>query len=107
MVRCVVGRAVLRSEEEQRRCDGQQTAMGEALAKIAPVPFRDHFGASRRRSGFDYSTALAVLAKAEEAKNAEPSRAGGMLRPATAAVAAGFSFPARAASPSKTPAGFA
>jgi len=106
MLRCVVGRAVLRSEEEQRRCDGQQTAMGEALAKAAPAAFRDHFGTSRRRSGFDYDAALAVLAKAEEAKKAEASRARGLLRPATAA-AAGFSFPARAASPSKTPAGFA
>lgn len=107
MLRCVVGRAVLRSEEEQRRCDGQQTAMGEALAKAAPAAFRDHFGTSRRRSGFDYDAALAVLAKAEEAQKAEASRASGLLRPATAAAAAGFSFPARAASPSKTPAGFA
>ncbi len=107
MVRCVVGRAVLRSEEEQRRCDGEQTAMGEALAKVAPAALRDHFGTSRRRSGFDYDTALAALANAEEAKKTEASRASGMLRPATAAAAAGFSFPARAASPSKTPAGFA
>ena len=61
MVRCVVGRAVLRSEEEQRRCDGEQTAMGEALAKVAPAAFRGHFGASRRRSGFDYDTAVTVL----------------------------------------------
>jgi hypothetical protein len=108
MVRCVVGRAVLRSEDEQRRCDGEQTAMGEAFAKSAPAAFRELFGVSRRRSGFDYDAAIAALEKAEQAKKAEAGRAGGLLRPATsAAAAAGFSFPDRPAAPSKTPAGFA
>ena len=94
---------------QQRQLALQKIYVRDASFEVpnAPAVFRDHFGTSRRRSGFDYDAALAVLAKAEEAKKADASRAGGLLRPATAAAAAGFSFPARAASPSKTPAGFA
>ncbi|MGH8784841.1 MAG: transcriptional regulator [Cupriavidus necator] len=108
MVRCVVGRAVLRSEDEQRRCDGDQTAIGEALARSAPAAFRELFGVSRRRSGFDYDAATTALDRAETAKKAAAAASGGgLLRQATTAAAAGFSFPARPAAPSKTPAGFA
>lgn len=109
MVRCAVSRAVLRSEQEQRRCDGDETAIGAALRKAAPAIFRDMFGDDRTRADFDYDEATAALEKAaDDAKKAQGAASGGgLLRASTAAASAGFTFPAKPASPSKTPAGFA
>lgn len=106
-IRCCVSRAVLQSENEQLRCDGTQTAIGAELDKVAPPAFRQLFGTSRRKKDFFYDQAVEAL------KPAKSASASSLLRPATApgagvaAAAAGFSFPSKGASPSKTPAGFA
>lgn len=107
MVRCAVSRAVLRSEQEQRRCEGDETAIGAALKKAAPVVFRNMFGDGCKRAGFDYDEATKALDKADADAKKSQGASGSLLRGATAAASAGFSFPARPASPSKTPAGFA
>ena len=113
-IRCCVSRAVLQSENEQLRCDGAETAIGEQVHKMAPSALTDLFGTSRRRTNFHYDEALEALDNAAKVAKTRSAGASSLLRPATpaagagaAAAAAGFSFPATAASPSKTPAGFA
>lgn len=107
MVRCAVSRAVLRSEQEQRRCESNETAIGAALKKAAPAVFRDMFGDGCKRADFDYDEAINALDKADADAKKSQNAGSGLLRGATAAASAGFSFPVRPASPSKTPAGFA
>lgn len=60
-VRCSTGRAVGRSEDEQKRCGGSQSAMGEAAYKSASTAVKDLFGATRRISGLRYDTAVEQL----------------------------------------------
>lgn len=113
-IRCCVSRAVLQSENEQLRCGGAQTAIGEQVHKKAPSALTDLFGTSRRRANFHYDEAVEALDNAAKVAKARSAGSSSLLRPATpaagagaAAAAAGFSFPATAAAPSKTPAGFA
>jgi hypothetical protein len=110
MVRCCISRSVLRSEEEQLRCNGYQTAVGPTLNKFAPQAFKDLFGVGRRRSDFDYDAATQALTQAENAAKSASRPAASSLRSPSAAgaaaAAAGFGFPAAAASPSKIPSGF-
>ncbi|MGC1585097.1 MAG: transcriptional regulator, partial [Rhodomicrobium sp.] len=115
MVRCAIGRCVINSEAEQRRCAGNQTAIGETAKKKASVAARDIFDSARKRAHLDYDTAVSELA----AKNDQTAKASlaltkalksgtagaGLLQPA-AAVASEYRFPPRSAVPSK-PAGFA
>ncbi|WP_051244371.1 adenylate/guanylate cyclase domain-containing protein [Azohydromonas australica] len=111
MIRCCISRSVRESERQQLRCESGETSVGAELYAQAPMAFKTLFNPNRRRSGFDYDEAVNAL----EAENVVAKRAavagGGLLRQATAAPAAaavsGFTFPARAATPSKTPAGFA
>ncbi len=106
-IRCCISRAVLTSEEEQLRCNGSQTAIGLSAKGNASASIANLFGDTRRCSSLIYDTVTSALERGSESKQSSQST-GGLLRPATAAVsAAGFSFPARAAGPSKTPAGFA
>ena len=112
MIRCCISRGVLRSEEEQLRCNGRQTAIGPTLDEHAPDAFKRLFGASRRRSDFDYDQAIDALESDAAAKKSQSAATSSLLRPATAApataaAAAGFVFGARAQMPSKTPAGYA
>jgi class 3 adenylate cyclase len=108
-IRCCISRSVLESEAQQLRCGGDQTAIGEGVADYAPANLKALFGVSRRARGFDYAKATEALASVDsKAQTATPTR---LLRDASPAVAAlsssVFSFPAQAAGPSKTPAGFA
>jgi len=105
-VRCCISRSVLASEDEQRRCNGRQTAIGPGLYDHAPEAFRTLFGESRRRSDFDYAAADEALSPKPESQK---STGGGtsLLRPATsAAAAAGFTFNKAAAQPSRNVGGF-
>lgn len=105
-VRCCISRSVLTSEDEQRRCNGRQTAMGPDLYGHAPETFRTLFGDTRRRADFDYAAADEALnPKPEEKKSAGTGAS--LLRPATsAAAAAGFTFNKAAAQPSRNVGGF-
>ncbi|WP_343674924.1 adenylate/guanylate cyclase domain-containing protein [Paraburkholderia heleia] len=105
-VRCAVSRGVLASEQEQMRCTGVQTAIGPLAYDKAASTIRDLFGNTRRTSNLDYDATTGK--PAEKGQNSSSSVGGGLLRsPAPAAAASGFSFPAKAAGPSKKPASFA
>jgi hypothetical protein len=60
-VRCSAGRAVLDSEAEQKRCNGEQTAIGKAAYGSGPESVRTLFGVSRRKSGLTYDVVLEAL----------------------------------------------
>jgi class 3 adenylate cyclase len=60
-VRCSTGRAVLGSEDEQKRCTGQQTAIGQAAYDEGPSSVRTLFGGSRRKSDLTYDVVLEAL----------------------------------------------
>jgi hypothetical protein len=105
---------VLQSETEQMRCGGAQTAIGEQVHKRAPSALTDLFGTSRRRNNFHYGEAVEALDNAAKVAKSRSAGSSSLLHPAmpaagagAVAAAAGFSFPATAASPSKSPAGFA
>lgn len=110
MVRCAVGRNVLRSEDEQARCGGSESAIGPKAYNKANGAVRRVFGENRKRANLDYQTAVEELSK-EDDKSAKASlalarglAAGSLLRPAAAAPAA--VFPPHNAAPTK-PRGFA
>lgn len=60
-VRCSVGRVVLGSEDEQKRCSGEETAVGEAAYNVGSDAVRELFGKSRRISGLTYDDAVQAL----------------------------------------------
>jgi len=62
MLRCATGRAVLNSEDEQRRCSGTETAIGAAAYGLAPRAVRTVFGSSRKADALDYDSAVIELA---------------------------------------------
>ncbi len=111
MIRCATGRNVLASEYEQKRCDGDETALGSVAYGWCSAAGQAIFGSSRKRAGLDYQTALDELADegdttAKAARIAKASlAAASLLEPASAAPSA-FRFPPRDATPTK-PAGFA
>src|SRR5690606_30514067 len=63
MVRCAVGRSVLGSEEEQLRCSGTQTAIGNVAYDGACESVREIFGETRVRSDLDYAAAIDALSQ--------------------------------------------
>jgi class 3 adenylate cyclase len=106
LIRCSVSKAVLRSEAEQGRCRGNETAIGPTAYLRATEAVRTLFGTERKRVNLDYDTCVDELSKkndkvAKAAKAMESS----LLKPATAASTA-FSFPPRRTGPTK-PDGFA
>lgn len=118
-IRCCISRAVLRSEDEQRRCKGNETAIGPTTYKYAPEAFRTLFGDSRIRADFDYDEATNALAGKTTSQKATSASAHAATLPSTqpsrlgrapASAAAAFTLPAQAAgptNPNKVPAGFA
>jgi hypothetical protein len=98
MIRCATGRNVLASEHEQKRCNGDETALGAVAYGWCTDAGQAIFGSSRKRSGLDYQTALDELASkgdltAKAARVAKASLASvSLLEPATAAPSA-FRFP--------------
>lgn len=99
-IRCSISRGVLRSESEQCRCKGNETAIGPVAYNAAPDSVQKLFGTSRKRTDLDYTAADEALNPKDESKKNNSS----LLKPATAA-SAGFTFKA-AAEPSRTLAGF-
>ncbi|MFS8977261.1 adenylate/guanylate cyclase domain-containing protein [Cupriavidus necator] len=118
-IRCCISRAVLRSEDEQRRCKSNETAIGPTAYKFAPEAFRTLFGDSRIRADFDYDEATDALAGKTTSQKSTSASAHTATLPSTqpsrlgrspVSAAAAFTLPAQAAgptNPNKVPAGFA
>jgi len=106
LIRCSVSRAVLKAEEEQGRCLGNETAIGPVAYLRGNEAIRTVFGTNRIRVDLDYPTCLDELNKKNDrvAKVAKATESN-LLRPVTAASSA-FAFPPRRTGPSK-PDGFA
>ena len=106
LIRCSISRAVLKAEEEQGRCLGNETAIGPTAYLRSTEAVRTVFGTNRIRVDLDYSTCLDELNKKNDrvAKAAKATESN-LLRPATAASSA-FAFPPRRTGPSR-PDGFA
>ncbi len=62
LLRCATGRSVLASEDEQRRCDGTETAIGAAAYEAGTDAVRKVFGEHRVASNLDYAAAVDELA---------------------------------------------
>jgi hypothetical protein len=116
-VRCCISRGVLRSEEEQCRCKGNETAIGPVIYAKAPKALRALFEDDRIRADFDYDEATDALnGKSSGQKSTSSSTArlpasqpASLGRAATSAAAA-YALPSQAAgptNPNKSPAGFA
>ncbi|PVE55382.1 adenylate/guanylate cyclase domain-containing protein [Rhizobium rhizogenes] len=61
-IRCSTGRSVPASEKEQKRCNGEQTAIGQRAYDDGPASVRKLFGSSRRIANLTYDDALESLA---------------------------------------------
>ncbi|HEX7115624.1 MAG TPA: adenylate/guanylate cyclase domain-containing protein [Steroidobacter sp.] len=61
-VRCCVGRAVVASEDEQLRCKGNETALGQTAYDVATAAVRKLFGTSRKVASLTYDIAVEALA---------------------------------------------
>ena len=61
-VRCSVSRGVLAGEDEQRRCDGNESAIGEFAYDIATDAVRRMFGKDRKKADLDYNEAVEGMA---------------------------------------------
>jgi len=66
-IRCSVSRGVVASEEEQRRCDGNETAIGKAAHGAGTKAVQNLFGAARKVANLDYNEAVEALAEDEDA----------------------------------------
>lgn len=113
LIRCAIGRGVLASEAEQRRCTGVETAMGVAAQASASDAAKRIFETAGKRSGLTYAVAVHELEGGNDAV-AKASKSGpgvgvaavpGLLSSPVAATS-DYRFPARNAAPAK-PAGFA
>jgi hypothetical protein len=62
LLRCAAGRAVLASEDEQRRCNGLETAIGPRAYKAGSDAVRRVFTEDRRVADLDYPAAVDELA---------------------------------------------
>lgn len=62
LLRCATGRAVLASEGEQRRCGGDETAIGAQAYKASSEAVRKVFADDRKTAGLDYAAAVDELA---------------------------------------------
>ena len=72
-VRCSVSRGVLLAEEEQCRCNGEQTAIGQKAYDEGSDAVRRCFGSHRRKSRLNYNEAVEALAEKGD-KTADSAR---------------------------------
>jgi hypothetical protein len=73
-VRCSASRGVLQSEEEQLRCSGRETALGQSAYDKGSSAVRKMFGSKRKKADLDYNEAVEGLAESED-RTAKTSRA--------------------------------
>ncbi|MBK7308874.1 MAG: transcriptional regulator [Chitinophagaceae bacterium] len=104
LIRCSVSRGVLSAEQEQHRCSGTETAIGETAYVKASDAVRALFGTARKRANLTYDVVVKELSGKEDGTT-KASVSSSLLKPATA-VAVSLSFPNRPAGPAK-PDGFA
>lgn len=83
--RCSIGRTVIGAENEQKRCDGLETAIGSAAFNAGPESVRTLFGAGRRKAGLTYDVVMESL-EADDNVAAKSIRVASMVM-ATPAVA--------------------
>ncbi len=80
-VRIAASRATCHSENEQRRCDGSQSAIGQKAYAEASVAVRRQFGGNRIIDNLDYPSAQMMLGFVPDAEQnlalAEPNRSHG------------------------------
>jgi hypothetical protein len=69
-----VSRGVLQSEEEQLRCSGRETALGQSAYDKGSSAVRKMFGSKRKKANLDYNEAVEGLAESED-RTAKTSRA--------------------------------
>jgi class 3 adenylate cyclase len=86
-VRVSVSRGVLASEDEQRRCAGNQTAIGEKAAAAGTQAVRELFGSNRIADDLDYTEAVEALAEDDKTASASRQAAYAHALPAVAASA--------------------
>jgi hypothetical protein len=85
--RCSVSRGVLASEQEQARCSGRETAIGQTAHGKATDAVKGLFDNSRKATDLTYAKAMRVMTTDGDrtAKAAERVEAG-LVRPAVAAT---------------------
>jgi hypothetical protein len=104
-IRCAVSRAVINAENEQKKCTGTETAIGQNAYDSASKEVQSVFGKARRRGGLIYDVAVSEIGLSSDRGNLKAAESVSLLRPATAA-AVPLIFPDRRTGPSK-PAGYA
>ena len=65
-IRCAVSRSILSSEDEQQRCDANETAIGLWAWDKGTDAVREVFGHGRKRADLDYETVVKELAEADD-----------------------------------------
>lgn len=91
--RCSIGRTVIGAENEQKRCDGTQTAIGQAAYDAGPTAVRTLFGSGRKKPDLTYDVVMASL-EADNDTTAKAIRAASVVM-ATPAVARAAETPFR------------
>ncbi|KAB0682045.1 transcriptional regulator [Aureimonas leprariae] len=88
-VRCAIGRTVVGAENQQKRCDGTDTAIGKSAYDTGPASVRTLFGSGRLQSGLTYDVVMESL-EADGNKAAKAIRASSVVlgTPAVARAAA-------------------
>lgn len=77
-VRCSVSRGVLSSENEQVRCNGTETAIGQSAYDEASEAVKKVFGSKRMVTNLDYFEATEALADSGD-KAANSARSAGTV----------------------------
>jgi class 3 adenylate cyclase len=85
-VRCSVSRGVLESENQQKRCSGTETAIGEAAYKVASEGVKALFGAQRKVKSLDFNEAAEALSEADDECAAKVKQAAYSSTPAILAA---------------------
>lgn len=98
MIRCALGRCVLSSEDEQRRCAGDETAIGDIALGNATDAGKAIFNSKRKRMDLTYEIAVDELA----AKNDNTAKASIALEKAIAAGASTSLLESAAAAPAES-----
>lgn len=81
-VRCSVSRGVVESENQQKRCKGTETAIGDKAYKVGSKAVRDLFGASKVVASLDYNEAVEALAENGDRNAAVSKQAAYIAAPA-------------------------
>ncbi|MER0240088.1 adenylate/guanylate cyclase domain-containing protein [Fulvimarina sp. MAC8] len=91
--RCSIGRTVIGAENEQKRCNGTETAIGKAAYDAGPASVRTLFGTGRKKPNLTYDDVMTSL-EADNNAVAKAIRAASVVM-ATPAVARAAATPFR------------